>query len=36
VALKPQDLYVLLALLIRGDGSAGYMELAEQTARGAA
>lgn len=29
--LKPQDLYVLLALLSRGDGSVGYPELAEQT-----
>ena len=31
VVLKPQDLYVLLALLSRVDGSAGYTELAEQT-----
>lgn len=31
VALKPQDLYVLLALLSRGDGSPGYAELAGQT-----
>lgn len=31
VALKPQDLYVLLALLSRGEGSVGYPELAEQT-----
>lgn len=31
IALKPQDLYVLLALLSREDGSAGYTELAEQT-----
>jgi len=30
-SLKPQDLYVLLALLSRGDGSAGYTQLAEQT-----
>lgn len=30
-ALKPQDLYVLLALLSREDASAGYAELAEQT-----
>ena len=29
--LKPQDLYVLLALLSRGDSRAGYAELAEQT-----
>lgn len=29
--LKPQDLYVLLVLLSRGDSSAGYAELAEQT-----
>lgn len=29
--LKPQDLYVLLALLSRGGSSAGYAELAEQT-----
>lgn len=29
--LKPQDLYVLLALLSREDASAGYAELAEQT-----
>jgi hypothetical protein len=29
--LKPQDLYVLLALLSRGEGSVGYPELAEQT-----
>ena len=29
--MKPQDLYVLLALLSRGDSSAGYTELAEQT-----
>jgi len=29
--LKPQDLYVLLALLSRGGGSVGYPELAEQT-----
>jgi hypothetical protein len=31
VSLKPQDLYVLLALLSREDASAGYAELAEQT-----
>jgi IclR helix-turn-helix domain len=31
VVLKPQDLYVLLALLSRGAGSASYTELAEQT-----
>jgi len=31
IALKPQDLYVLLALLSRGGGSVGYPELAEQT-----
>lgn len=31
LALKPQDLYVLLALLSRGGGSVGYPELAEQT-----
>lgn len=31
IVLKPQDLYVLLALLSRGDGSVGYPELAEQT-----
>lgn len=30
-ALKPQDLFVLLALLSRGEGSATYLELAEQT-----
>lgn len=30
-ALKPQDLYVLLALLSRENASAGYAELAEQT-----
>ncbi len=30
-ALKPQDLYVLLALLSRGEGSVTYPELAEQT-----
>lgn len=30
-ALKPQDLYVLLALLSREGGRAGYTELAEQT-----
>ena len=30
-ALKPQDLYVLLALLSRGGRGASYMELAEQT-----
>lgn len=30
-ALKPQDLFVLLALLSRGEGSATYPELAEQT-----
>ncbi|MFA6311445.1 MAG: hypothetical protein WCV99_04760 [Sterolibacterium sp.] len=30
-ALKPQDLFVLLALLSRGQGSATYPELAEQT-----
>ena len=29
--LKPQDLYVLLALLNRDGGTAGYTELAEQT-----
>lgn len=29
--LKPQDLYVLLALLSRDGGSASYTELAEQT-----
>lgn len=29
--LRPQDLYVLLALLSRGSGSVGYPELAEQT-----
>ena len=29
--LKPQDLYVLLALLSRGGGSVSYPELAEQT-----
>ncbi len=29
--LKPQDLYVLLALLSRSGGSVGYPELAEQT-----
>ncbi|MEK6663373.1 MAG: MarR family winged helix-turn-helix transcriptional regulator [Pseudomonadota bacterium] len=29
--LKPQDLYVLFALLSRGGGSATYQELAEQT-----
>ncbi len=29
--LKPQDLYVLLALLSRGGGSVGYPELAQQT-----
>lgn len=31
VALKPQDLYVLLALLSRGGAAASYPELAEQT-----
>ena len=31
IALKPQDLYVLLALLSRGEGSVGYPELAAQT-----
>lgn len=31
VMLKPQDLYVLFALLSRGGGSATYLELAEQT-----
>lgn len=31
IVLKPQDLYVLLALLSRGGGSVGYPELAEQT-----
>ena len=31
IALKPQDLYVLLVLLSRGGGSVGYPELAEQT-----
>lgn len=31
VMLKPQDLYVLFALLSRGGGSATYPELAEQT-----
>ena len=31
VVLKPQDLYVLLALVCRGEGSANYTELAEQT-----
>jgi len=31
MSLKPQDLYVLLALLSREDASAGYAELAEQT-----
>ena len=31
IALKPQDLYVLLALLSRGGGSVGYPELSEQT-----
>ena len=31
LALKPQDLYVLLALLCRGKGSVTYPELAEQT-----
>jgi len=30
-ALKPQDLFVLFALLSRGGGSATYPELAEQT-----
>jgi hypothetical protein len=30
-SLKPQDLYVLLALLSRGDAGAGYSEIAEQT-----
>jgi hypothetical protein len=30
-ALKPQDLYVLLALLSRENASAGYADLAEQT-----
>lgn len=29
--LKPQDLFLLMALLSRGDGSVGYVELAEQT-----
>ena len=29
--LKPQDLYILLALLSRGEGSVTYPELAEQT-----
>ena len=31
VALKPQDLYVLLALLSRADGGVGYTALAQQT-----
>src|ERR1039457_7133143 len=31
VALKPQDLYVLLALLSRSGAAASYPELAEQT-----
>lgn len=31
IALKPQDLYVMLALLSRGGGSVGYPELSEQT-----
>lgn len=31
LVLKPQDLLVLLALLSRGEGSATYPELAEQT-----
>jgi hypothetical protein len=31
MVLKPQDLYVLLALLSRGGGSVGYPELAAQT-----
>ncbi len=31
LALKPQDLYVLLALLSRGEGGVTYPELAEQT-----
>ena len=31
LALKPQDLYVLLALLCRGGVAASYPELAEQT-----
>jgi len=31
VALKPQDLFVLLALLSRGQGSVTYPNLAEQT-----
>lgn len=30
-ALKPQDLYVLLALLCRGEDAAGYAALSEQT-----
>ena len=30
-ALKPQDLSVLLALLSRGDSSAGYAERGEQS-----
>ena len=30
-AFKPQDLFVLLALLCRGDAAAGYAELAAQT-----
>lgn len=31
MALKPQDLFVLLALLARGEGSVSYPELAAQT-----
>lgn len=31
IALKPQDLFVLLALLTRGSGPATYVELAAQT-----
>src|SRR5262249_53900675 len=31
IALKPQDLFILLALLARGGGSASYPELAAQT-----
>lgn len=31
LTLKPQDLYVLLALLSRGSGPASYPELADQT-----
>ena len=31
LTLKPQDLFVLLALLSRGEGSVTYPELAEQT-----